>query len=77
MTSLSETDRKQLHRLTARERVSAIRLADAIWELAEPPLAEVRSARLLADYLAACLCWHPDAENSVRSAGGAAMDSLV
>lgn len=44
--------RTLIKKVVAREARQAKRLASRIWELAEPPLREKESARLLADYLA-------------------------
>jgi len=46
--------RERVRQQVAAEHRDAPRLAGAIWELAEPPFQEHRSAKLLADYLASC-----------------------
>jgi len=45
--------RRRVRKAVAAERAEVARLAGAIWELAELPLQETRSANLLAEYLAA------------------------
>ncbi len=48
----SDAKRRAVKKAVAREGRTAKRLASRIWELAEPPMQEVESSRLLADYLA-------------------------
>jgi len=43
--------RQAVRAIVAREKSEAVKMADAIWRLAEPPLGETRSAALLAEYL--------------------------
>lgn len=50
---MNKKKRETVRRWTARETKDTIRLAQSIWELAEPPFEEVESSRLLADYLTA------------------------
>ncbi len=50
---MNKKKRETVRRWAAREKNEAIRLAQSIWELAEPPFHEVESSRVLADYLTA------------------------
>ncbi len=68
--------RKAVKKAVAAHKAAMVELADAVWELAEPPLHETKSAELIANYLTArgfkvefCIPSCPTAFRATRGAG--------